>query len=93
MRYRQSIKIEKPKKSRWHFQSSNHGGKHRKQQTTCKFVIVSAKGKISTKVREASDVNNTSRSSMVGDEVHVRFAAPGHTLSVQPTGSLHDLIT
>ena len=48
-----------------------------KQRTTCKFVIVSAKGKICTKVREASDLNNTSSSSIVGDEVHLSFAASG----------------
>ena len=46
------------------FSKLKSGLKTQKTTTTCKFVIVSAKGKISTKVREASDVNNTSRSSI-----------------------------
>ena len=42
------------KKSRCHFQSPNHGCKHRKQQTICHFSIFPARGRRSTKVKEAS---------------------------------------
>ena len=53
------------------------------QQTIWRFLISLARGRRSTKVREASDVNNASSSSIVGDEVHVNFVASNQTHSVQ----------
>ena len=46
-----------------------------KRQTICKFLISSARGRKSKKIREASDVSNTWSSSIAGDKVHVSFVA------------------
>ena len=56
----------------------------RKQQTICKFLMSLARGRKSTKVREASDVNNTWSSSMAGYKVHVSFVASSQTHTNQP---------
>ena len=55
-----------------------------KQQTICKFLISSARGRKSTKVREVFDVSNTWSSSIAGDKVHVRFVASSQMHTNQP---------
>ena len=58
------------KKSCCHFQSSNHGWKCKKNNNQFVNSHFSARGRRSTKAREASDVNSTCSSSIACNKVH-----------------------
>ena len=72
------------KKSCCLFQSSNHGWKCKKNNNQFVNSHSSARGRKSTKAREASDVNSTCSSSIACNKVHVSFVASSQTHLDQP---------